>query len=153
MVKRYQGRAYGLAYSLVGNWTESQDLTQEAFIRAYVNLGNFREPAKFASWLRRIVFGTCIDWLRAFRPEMYHQVESTQDIDELERVVDESIQPLPDQLVKQEGSEVILAAIAQLPPKYRIPITKPNTFEAFSRKCGQVLAHLSHTFNRVRNRP
>ncbi|MCZ6680409.1 MAG: hypothetical protein O7E52_24530, partial [Candidatus Poribacteria bacterium] len=36
---------------------------------------------------------------------------------------------------------------------YRTSKAKPNTFEAFSRKCGQVLAHLSHTINRVTNRP
>ncbi len=36
---------------------------------------------------------------------------------------------------------------------YWTPTAEPNRFEAFGRKCGQVLAHLSHLFNRVRNRP
>ena len=69
LVTRYQGRVYGLAYSWVGDWAEAEDMTQEAFLCAYMNLDQLRDPAKFASWLKRISFGTCMDWLRAFRPE------------------------------------------------------------------------------------
>jgi len=35
LAARYQGHVYGLAYSLVDNWAEAQDIAQEAFVRAY----------------------------------------------------------------------------------------------------------------------
>jgi RNA polymerase sigma-70 factor (ECF subfamily) len=40
LVVRYQGHFYGLAYSFVGRWEETQDIAQEAFSRAYCNLGS-----------------------------------------------------------------------------------------------------------------
>jgi len=51
LVSRYQGHVYGLAYSLVNNWAEAQDIAQETFIRAYTNLEQLREPPRFAAWL------------------------------------------------------------------------------------------------------
>jgi len=50
---------------------EAEDLTQESFIRAFRNLDLLADPGKFAAWVRRIAFGVSIDWLRAFRPELY----------------------------------------------------------------------------------
>ena len=49
LVARYQGHVYGLAYSLVGNWTDAQDIAQETFIRAYANIGQLKDPARFAA--------------------------------------------------------------------------------------------------------
>ena len=50
--------------------TEAEDLSQEAFIRAFRNLDLLVDPSRFAAWLRRIVIGVSIDWLRSFRPEL-----------------------------------------------------------------------------------
>lgn len=55
-VARHQGRVYGLAYSLADNQAEGQDIAQETFIRAYMNLHQLREPDRFAAWLRRVTF-------------------------------------------------------------------------------------------------
>jgi DNA-directed RNA polymerase specialized sigma24 family protein len=54
-----------------GTGTEAEDLTQEAFLRAWLDLDLLSDPTKFAPWLRRIIFGVSIDWLRAFRPDLY----------------------------------------------------------------------------------
>jgi RNA polymerase sigma-70 factor (ECF subfamily) len=55
LVDRYRDMAYGLAYHLAGDFEAARDLPQEAFVQAYVRLGQLREPEKFAGWLRRIV--------------------------------------------------------------------------------------------------
>jgi len=44
LVARYQGHVYGLAYSILDNWADAQDMAQEGFIRAYCNLGQLRDP-------------------------------------------------------------------------------------------------------------
>jgi RNA polymerase sigma factor (sigma-70 family) len=85
LVSRYQGSVYGLAYALVGDWSEAQDLTQETFIKAYVELRQLRDAARFAAWLRRLAFGTCIDWVRAFRPELYRSLGSPADLSQLDQ--------------------------------------------------------------------
>ena len=75
LVTRYQGHVYGLAYSLLGDWAEAQDIAQEAFLRAYTNLDQLRERERFAAWLRRVAFGVTMDWLKSFRPKAFQQLD------------------------------------------------------------------------------
>ena len=65
LVAKYQNAVYGLCYHIVGNFADAQDLTQEAFVKAYLDLARMRDPARFASWLYRIAVNTCKMWLRA----------------------------------------------------------------------------------------
>jgi len=123
LIKRYQGHAQGLAYSILGDWTEAQDMAQEAFIRAYVNLHTLRDPGKFPAWLGRIVFSTCMRWLQTFRPQLYRSMGEPEDIDKLSEIPDSQTPTPADFALKSEMSEVVLSAISDLPQKYRIPIT------------------------------
>jgi RNA polymerase sigma-70 factor (ECF subfamily) len=65
LVAKYQNAVYGLCFHMVGNFTDAQDLTQEAFVKAYLDLARMREPSRFASWLYRITGNVCKMWLRA----------------------------------------------------------------------------------------
>jgi RNA polymerase sigma factor (sigma-70 family) len=56
IVRRFRGMAYASAYSMLDDAHLAEDVVQEAFIEAYLNLSKLREPAAFAGWLRRIVF-------------------------------------------------------------------------------------------------
>jgi RNA polymerase sigma-70 factor (ECF subfamily) len=121
LVARYQGHVYGLAYSLVNNWADAQDIAQETFIRAYVNLGQLREPGRFAPWLRRVTFGVAMNWLRAYRPAVFQQIEGQVDLDSLD-IPD--FAPGPQEVVeRKELAEAVQRAIKSLPPKYRLPLT------------------------------
>jgi RNA polymerase sigma factor (sigma-70 family) len=84
LVARYQGSIHGLAYAIVAQWTEAEDLTQSAFLRAYLSLAGLRDPARFAPWLRRIATTTCMDWLEAHRPERRRAVTDIDDLDALD---------------------------------------------------------------------
>ena len=64
LVQIYQGAVYGLCYHIVGNFADAQDLAQEAFVQAYQDLHQLREPAKFANWLNRVTRNVCGMWLR-----------------------------------------------------------------------------------------
>jgi len=121
LVTRYQGHVYGLAYSLVGNWHDAQDVAQEAFIRVYTNLDQLRDPTRFAAWLRRVAFGVTIDWLRAFRPKMFEKIDGRVNLETLE-IPD--FKPDPGESAeKRELADAVLAAVASLSPKYRVPLT------------------------------
>jgi len=123
LIQRYQGHAYGLAYSIVGDWAEAQDMAQEAFIRAYVNLHTLAKPAKFPAWLRRIVFSTCMDWVRKSHPELYQSLGRPDGIDDLDAIPDSGATSPFEHTLGNEMSKVVLAAIDDLPQKYRIPLT------------------------------
>ena len=120
-VGRYQGHVYGLAYSLVSNWTEAQDIAQETFIRVYSNLDQLNDHARFAAWLRRVTFGVAMDWVRTFRPKLFEKIDGKVDLDHLE-IPD--FQPSPPEMAeRRELADAVLNAVASLPVKYRVPLT------------------------------
>jgi len=121
LVARYQGHVYGLAYSLVENWTEAQDIAQETFIRAYLNLDQLQNPARFAAWLRRVTFSITMNWLRAYRPALFKRLDGQVDLESLD-IPDFKPGP-PEVAEKRELAEVVLRAVSALPPKYRVPLT------------------------------
>jgi RNA polymerase sigma-70 factor (ECF subfamily) len=65
LVGRYHQKAYGIAYHLCsGDTEEARDFTQEAFLRAFANLGTFRGRSSFYTWFYRILVNTCRDGRR-----------------------------------------------------------------------------------------
>ena len=59
LVKRFQGMAFGYAYTLLRDSHLAQDATQEAFLEVYRSLDTLRSPEAFPSWFRRIVLKHC----------------------------------------------------------------------------------------------
>lgn len=64
LVARHQDRVYGLALRLVGNAEDAREVAQDAFVRAFGALGDFRGDASFSSWLYRIVVNLARNRLR-----------------------------------------------------------------------------------------
>ncbi|MCY8334374.1 sigma-70 family RNA polymerase sigma factor, partial [Bacillus spizizenii] len=54
IVDIYKDKIYQLCYRMLGNVHEAEDIAQEAFIRAYVNIDSFDINRKFSTWLYRI---------------------------------------------------------------------------------------------------
>jgi RNA polymerase sigma factor (sigma-70 family) len=117
LVRRHHREAAILAAAMVDDPTEAEDLSQEAFIRAFRNLDLLVDPSRFGAWLRRIVIGVSIDWLRSFRPDLYR---GWTDADEM---VNASRDRSPlDHLLHSEMVQRVGAALDALPPRYRVPI-------------------------------
>jgi RNA polymerase sigma-70 factor (ECF subfamily) len=64
LVRRYDQAVLRLALHMLGNEQDAQDVHQEAFLKAYRHLGNFRFECSFYTWLYRIVTNLCLDQLR-----------------------------------------------------------------------------------------
>ncbi len=65
LVRRYHEKAYAVAYRRCsGDAEEAKDLTQEAFLRAFRRIDQFKGTASFYTWLYRIVVNTCLDGVR-----------------------------------------------------------------------------------------
>jgi len=65
LVGKYQNPVYSLCYHIVGNFADAEDLAQDIFVKAYLDLAKIREPSKFAGWLYRITVNICKMWIRA----------------------------------------------------------------------------------------
>ena len=71
----YQHQLYQICYRMLGNKQEAEDIAQEAFMRAYVNIHTFDQKRKFSTWLYRIATNLCIDRIRKKKPDYYLDAE------------------------------------------------------------------------------
>jgi len=108
LLERHQRVVYNLARQMLGDATEAEDVAQEAFMKAYMALENFRRECSFRSWVCQITNRLCIDRIRA-RKAQAKQV-SLDD-------VTEPASPGPDEAII--SSEEIKAAMNKLPEHLR----------------------------------
>ena len=116
LIDRHAAKIVNLAYRMVGNRAEAEDLAQEAFLTAFKALSTFRADSKFSTWLYRIAANKCKDWLRAKRPGMGQQdvdIDETLDIHVAEEQTPERL------LSQQQVAQELERAIQRLPPLYR----------------------------------
>lgn len=64
LVERYKKKIYFLAYDIVGDYHEAEDVSQEVFIKVFRSIKTFRRDSKMSSWLYQITVNTSIDLLR-----------------------------------------------------------------------------------------
>lgn len=67
LVERYQRRVFSLVYHLVRRRDETEDIAQEAFIKAFQAIRSYNFQSSFATWLARITVNHCYDYLRRER--------------------------------------------------------------------------------------
>jgi RNA polymerase sigma-70 factor (ECF subfamily) len=64
LVDRHKDKAYNLAFRICGNCEEAEEVAQDAFLKAFRSLKDFRMKSSFATWLYRIVYNTAISLVR-----------------------------------------------------------------------------------------
>ena len=69
LVSRWERRVFNYVLRLVGNREDAMDLTQDAFLKAYQNLGKLEDVSRFGAWLYRIAHNEAYSLLRKSRPE------------------------------------------------------------------------------------
>jgi RNA polymerase sigma-70 factor (ECF subfamily) len=118
LVRRHQGRAIGIARSLVPSDEDARDLAQEAFLRVFRNLERFDFQHPFPTWLHRIVTNLAIDHLRKRRLVLRSSGEGEDDEPEID-VVDEH-QPAPSQRMESlETAGKVREVIDSLAPHFQ----------------------------------
>lgn len=122
LVTRHQRYVYNLAYRLLRDTDEAEDLAQEAFVRAWQGLGGFRRRAKFTTWLYRIVTNLCYNRLSSLRRQL---LDVSLDADEHEpaALALPRIKEPPAAVEAAERRAFLHQQVAVLPAKYRLVIT------------------------------
>jgi RNA polymerase sigma-70 factor (ECF subfamily) len=120
LMKKYYASLTHLIYKLVHDKEEIEDLTQEAFIKAFASLKNFNEEYAFSTWLFKIATNNAIDYLRKKKLEAFsiNKPLESEDSDYTFELPDSTYEPDKDIIGKQR-SEFIEEAIRSLPEKYR----------------------------------
>jgi RNA polymerase sigma-70 factor (ECF subfamily) len=123
LVIKYQHKIIQLVNRYVKDPSEAQDVAQEAFIKAYRALGNFRGDSAFYTWLYRIAINTAKNYLvsRSRRSSDY-QVD-VQDAEAIENAPQLQGMETPERLLlNQEIIDTIKTAIDKLPEEMRTAI-------------------------------
>jgi RNA polymerase sigma-70 factor (ECF subfamily) len=109
IVQRYQGMVYSVAFNVLGNHTDAEDAAQEAFLRCYRKLPQFRHEATFSTWLFRLAMTASVDYHRRERrrPE---PVEVPDLVDEGSLGLGEGV-----------SAATLATALHDLPDDYRVP--------------------------------
>ena len=74
LLRRYRKSAMTLAYQMLGNGEDAEDIAQEAFVRVFQALPKFRGESAFSTWLYRIVTNLCLGRMRRRRPTVTLEV-------------------------------------------------------------------------------
>jgi len=120
LVKAHEKAVYNLALRMVGNPQDAEDMAQEAFLKAYRSLPEFRGESKFSVWLYRIVSNVCLDHLRrqGRRPASSLTTEDEDGEEQQWDVPDES--QSPERLLEQKLTrEAVQRGLETLPADQR----------------------------------
>jgi RNA polymerase sigma-70 factor, ECF subfamily len=125
LVQQYDRAVLRLAIHLTGSQEDGQDIYQEAFLRAYINLPRFRFECSFYTWIYRIVTNLCLDHLRKknSRGQDVTTIVSPdgQEEEVLNRMSDHRPGASPERsLVGRELRGCILSALGRLSPRERM---------------------------------
>jgi len=121
LVNRYEKKIYRLGINITGNAEDAEDVLQEAFLKAFEHLPEFREDSRFYTWIVRIAVNEALMKLRKRRTRREVAIEDSEDEDG-EVLVREFAdwKPNPEQeYARAELERILQGAVRALPPGFR----------------------------------
>ena len=133
LVRRYQNSVFNVCYRLTGERRDAEDMTQEAFLRAFQRLGSYDDVRPFGPWIRRVATNICLNHLTSLKaPKL--ELDDEMDLP-TEKM---SAHPEARQEVREEAQKV-RAALLELPPHYRVVIELRHFQEYSYQEIGEQL--------------
>ena len=134
LVRKYQKSVYYTLKKMVYNSDDAEDLTQEAFAKAYAALSGFDPKYGFAAWLFRIATNNCIDFIRKKRLNTVSiDAPYGKDEDDGYRIEVKDHAQIPDDpILKEQRAKYLETAINRLPDKRLIEVVRLRYFKEYS---------------------
>lgn len=121
LMKRYKKAVYFMILKMVRNADDAEDLTMEAFAKAFKNLHRFKKDYTFSTWLFRISTNNAIDFIRKKRLKTM-SLNTTMSDDSGNSVtidVEDGDKNPQDEFIKSQRIEMVRIFVDKLPAKYR----------------------------------
>lgn len=156
LLERYNKPVYHMILKMVRNVDDAEDLTIEAFAKAFRNLYRFKKDYTFSTWLFRIATNNAIDFIRKKRLETTSLDTSYQDesgenvsID----VEDKNMNP-QEEAINEQKKEIIQLFVTKLPAKYqrlvRLRYFKELSYEEIAKELDAPLGTVKAQLHRAR---
>lgn len=124
---RYGRGVYHVCYGIMGNAQDAEDLTHEAFLKAYREIGSLRDVEQVKAWLYRLARNLCLDELRRRKPRARVIEMDAADADgspETEWLEDTNALARPERVYEaRETTITVTRVVNALPPDYRAALT------------------------------
>jgi RNA polymerase sigma-70 factor, ECF subfamily len=151
IVERHRRAVYQVCYRFVNNHEDASDLAQDAFVRAWKGLRNFKGQSALSTWLYRIAVNVSLNHVSARKP-------ATEPIESGEQFEDIRVESAPQAMMRDERAAAVRKAIAELPAKQRATLIL-RTYHDMSHQeiagvlgssVGAVKANFFHALNNLK---
>ena len=151
LMDKYHDAIFNFIFRMIREREQVEDLTQEAFIKAFASLNSFNDEYAFSTWLYKIATNNSIDYIRKKKLQMFSidkPIES-KDSDFTFELPDDSYEA-DRELISDQRAVMLNTAIDQLPEKYRLVIrlrhVEERSYEEIAKMLklpiGTVKAHI-----------
>ncbi len=152
IMQKYRNAIHHLITRMIGVQHEVEDLTQEAFIKAFNSLASFNDEFAFSTWLYKIATNNCIDYLRKRRIKTFSidKPINEHESDQGYEIPDSTYKP-DAEILRRQQTQAIQDAIDALPDKYHRVIVmrhqEEKSYEEIAEELGLPLGTVkAHIF-------
>ena len=140
LMKKYHDAISNFIYRMIQDKAQVEDLTQEAFIKAFGSLASFNEEYAFSTWLYKIATNNCIDYIRRRKLQMFSidKPIPSKESDYTFELRDDSAEA-DGEIISNQRTRLLNQAITQLPEKYRVVIRLRHTEERSYEEIAKIL--------------
>jgi RNA polymerase sigma factor, sigma-70 family len=156
LMDRYKDAIYFLLLKMVNNKSDAEDLTIEAFGKAFKNLHQYTPNYAFSTWLFKIATNNCIDFIRKKKANLIsidHPQDSESPIQMTTTIQSNTLDP-EEMLIKEQNVILVQGLVAKLKPRYRTLIElryfKEYSYEEIADELGLPLGTVKAQLFRAR---
>lgn len=135
-IDEYKNLVAHIVFRMIDNIEDREDMCQNIFIKIYQNLHNFKFESKISTWIARITYNSCINYLQKKKVPLFEDL-ATEDmtLDSVSGTID-----LPDSIMETEDTQRLLQnEIDKLPVKYRTILTLYHLDEMSYFEIGEIM--------------
>ncbi len=136
IIENYKRLVSHIVFKMVPNNFDREDLCQDVFVKVYQNLGKFKFESKLSTWIARIAYNRCINFLEKKKVPLFDDVVKNEEI-----TVDsmESNVKTPEAVVEERNlSDILNSEINQLPKQYQLIVTLYHIDELTYEEIGKI---------------
>ncbi|NJM16013.1 MAG: sigma-70 family RNA polymerase sigma factor [Bacteroidales bacterium] len=131
LMGRYRDAIYYMLIKMVNNPSDAEDLTIEAFGKAFRNIAQYTPNYAFSTWLFKIATNNCIDFIRKKKANLISLDQGADDEDTVQVVIQDDTPDPEETLIKQQKVKLMHDVVTKLKPRYR-KLIELRYFQEFS---------------------
>lgn len=119
LMGRYRDAIYYMLIKMVNNPSDAEDLTIEAFGKAFKNINQYTPNYAFSTWLFKIASNNCIDFIRKKRGSVISLDHNQEEQDSVSNSIQASTLDPEENLIKKQKVSLMRTVVTKLKPRYR----------------------------------